>query len=167
MSSAEQGVLTLGRTCGECVACCTTHDVSSIKKARGQQCAHVSKGGCSVYSTRPGECAGYECWWLSGNGNEALWPYHCGFVVSLVEATVVGNVFVMCEAQLGSLETPLARVFTETKLAVPGVAVAHIFLSGKCVVYLTKLNGLDESIRKKITEKEHIEFLPNIKGEVL
>lgn len=168
MDSVEQGVLTPGRICGGCTACCTTHDVSSIKKARGKRCTHANSGGCSIYGARPGECAGYECYWLSGSGEETHWPHQAGFVVDLVEEkTVLGTLFVLSEAKVGALEAPLALDFTKEKLALSGVAVAHLFLSGRCVIYLENLDGVDERIKKEIIEKEKIEFLPNIKGEVL
>lgn len=72
------------KTCGGCVACCTTLAVEEIDKPGGQQCQHVCSRGCAIYDDRPGSCANYECMWLEGtlNAEEEGRPDKLGLVFS-------------------------------------------------------------------------------------
>lgn len=58
---------TEGRTCGSCDACCTVLGIEVLEKDAGSRCPHLrAKGGCGIYTTRPGECAIYRCLWHTG-----------------------------------------------------------------------------------------------------
>lgn len=79
--------VTPDRTCGSCTACCTHLGVEELKKYSGQKCPKLlppSAGAkrCSIYSTRPKACAGYQCMWLSGFGPESLRPSRSGILIT-------------------------------------------------------------------------------------
>lgn len=60
-------MLTPGRQCGNCTACCKTLAVRELHKAANEWCAHCTKGvGCQTYTVRPQECRDFECAWLQG-----------------------------------------------------------------------------------------------------
>ena len=58
------------RTCGECSMCCKLLNIDSVdfKKPADKWCPNCTIGqGCNVYSTRPGVCQEYECFWLQND----------------------------------------------------------------------------------------------------
>lgn len=54
------------RPCGECNVCCTVLGVESIDKPEQQACTHATLNGCTIYATRPPECAAFRCYWKLG-----------------------------------------------------------------------------------------------------
>jgi hypothetical protein len=77
------------RQCGPCNMCCSTHAVPSIDKPRDEQCHHLSKGRCGIYSQRPQECNVFDCLWLQGIVPKELRPDKVNAVVS---ANISGDV---------------------------------------------------------------------------
>lgn len=65
-ADTEPEVMTAARACGDCRACCTVLGVVELAKEQHRRCHHVGPGGCAIYETRPGSCAGYVCGWLGG-----------------------------------------------------------------------------------------------------
>lgn len=54
------------RSCGTCTLCCKVMRVATLHKPPGQWCQHCAASkGCTIYETRPGECAAFSCVWLS------------------------------------------------------------------------------------------------------
>lgn len=73
----------VGRSCGECQACCEIHIVRRLpecdttdyeEKPAGTRCRHQCGNGCAVYPDRPTNCALYFCWWRFGWGEETDRP---------------------------------------------------------------------------------------------
>ena len=66
---------TFARSCGNCTACCKTHEVSEVNSVAGVYCQYcqISKG-CSIYEKRPFPCRKYACAWLHGKGEETHRP---------------------------------------------------------------------------------------------
>lgn len=78
------------RLCGECVACCRAVAVTALQKRAGTTCTHCSNG-CTVYDTRPAECAEYVCLWLEGFGEDENRPDKLGAIID-VHRTGCGSV---------------------------------------------------------------------------
>jgi len=86
-----------GRTCGDCIACCSYMIIKEINKLGLTPCQHAelisnltaklaftgkSKcGNCKIYEFRPKSCKGYECAWLWGYGKEEDRPDRCGMII--------------------------------------------------------------------------------------
>ena len=71
------------RSCGTCTMCCKVLRVATLHKPPGQWCQHCAAGqGCTIYETRPGECAAFSCVWLSTPGLGEEWlPAKCKIVL--------------------------------------------------------------------------------------
>jgi hypothetical protein len=85
------------RTCGDCVACCVYLRIEEpeLKKEGMRHCPHVMSDepeipgkrvcytgkGCRIYESRPKTCAGFQCEWLKGHGEEADRPDRCGILI--------------------------------------------------------------------------------------
>lgn len=70
------------RRCGNCTACCTTHEVYELSKPRGVACAHcIPDKGCLIYPGRPQGCRKFDCQWLKGFGRDKDRPNRSGVVV--------------------------------------------------------------------------------------
>lgn len=55
-----------GRTCGSCTFCCKVMEIEELGKPVGEWCTHCKPGkGCSIYGSRPKECAEFMCQWLA------------------------------------------------------------------------------------------------------
>ncbi len=55
-----------GKSCGECMMCCTALEIEELGKAAGPACVNcVSGGGCAIYASRPQVCRDFECEWLT------------------------------------------------------------------------------------------------------
>lgn len=74
------------RSCGDCRACCVVLGVRELEKPPSQACAHMEKGGCGIYETRPQACRDYACSWLGGAGLRRDRPDRVGVIVDAVEA---------------------------------------------------------------------------------
>jgi hypothetical protein len=60
--------VTTARHCGACTLCCKVLTIEELGKPNGQWCPHCIRGrGCSIYSSRPNECRGFQCGYL-------MWP---------------------------------------------------------------------------------------------
>lgn len=93
-----------GRTCGECSACCTTHQVSEVNKPVGVTCLHCADGGgCKIYSTRPEPRRVYQCLWLRGALLEDHRPDKSGIVCELRNSEV-GYVVILREYWSGAID---------------------------------------------------------------
>lgn len=92
MDEVSAKVLTPGRTCGTCAACCTTAEVRDLRKPAGMRCPNVrmlpgslkSCGSCGTYKERPAACATFRCSWLEGYGPESHRPDRVGAVVEFL-----------------------------------------------------------------------------------
>lgn len=62
------------RECSGCSLCCTLLGIREISKPPDTECPNCSGSGCNIYSTRPGECKGFNCSWLLGDTPEDLKP---------------------------------------------------------------------------------------------
>lgn len=71
------------RSCGECSACCFTHEIEALKKPTRTACQHMcNEGGCAIYDSKPEECTRFECAWLEGlAGEDSHRPDQNGLVV--------------------------------------------------------------------------------------
>lgn len=76
------------RACGACTACCTALLITELNLENGVPCLHqrrgtkaASKGGCTIYATRPSECVGYRCQWLDGLFERKDRPDRLGMIV--------------------------------------------------------------------------------------
>lgn len=47
--------------CGECTLCCELLPVPSINKQAHELCKYCTENKCSIYETRPKECAEFRC----------------------------------------------------------------------------------------------------------
>lgn len=76
--------------CGPCYACCKWLGIEELKKYAGQTCSKLNGGAdatkrCSIYSTRPSACSGYQCFWRAGFGPEGLRPHESGILITIYE----------------------------------------------------------------------------------
>lgn len=84
--AVARGLITEGRTCGTCYACCTWLGIEELRKWTGQACKHldgaVPTARCSIYASRPMACREYKCIWLQGFGPEELKPSASGMLLT-------------------------------------------------------------------------------------
>jgi hypothetical protein len=64
-----------GRDCGKCSLCCKVMGIGELNKPAATWCSHCKpgKGGCTIYATRPSECANFNCLWLTSTEFDAAW----------------------------------------------------------------------------------------------
>lgn len=117
----------VGRSCGECTACCTVLGVRELEKKPWQNCQHICGNGCAIYAERPGSCKEFSCFWLSGDfGNEEMRPDKYGIIVDargLREADL--PYLAVREVEAGAFDRPkvkywLNRLVTEVTLFLIG-----------------------------------------------
>lgn len=78
-----------GAGCGPCQLCCTVMRVESIDKPAFQPCSKLCSKGCSIYDSRPRQCAEFQCIWLGSQAAEIialpreLRPDRCGVVLDM------------------------------------------------------------------------------------
>lgn len=96
-------MISKGRDCGDCIACCTYLKISSLPKKALTHCPHVElldinsdlnftgkhdcatgKGNCKIYDSRPSVCQGYKCMWLFGYGDEEDRPDKSGVLIDRI-----------------------------------------------------------------------------------
>jgi len=68
MNEPLQGqAMTNKRECGKCSLCCKLLPIQELSKPIDTWCPHCrpGHGGCTIYSSRPSECRGFSCLWLS------------------------------------------------------------------------------------------------------
>jgi len=73
------------RECGTCSLCCKLFYIRTLNKPLDTWCQHCKpgKGGCSIYASRPAECADFECGWLADKKLGDEWfPARCKMVLS-------------------------------------------------------------------------------------
>ncbi len=93
------------RTCGECTACCWTHNVKEIRKPMRRWCPDCTQGvGCKRYETRPGACKEFSCAWLWGYGPDSDRPDKLGVVQSADLENWSG--VVIAEFTPGAMDSP-------------------------------------------------------------
>lgn len=73
----------IGRNCGSCKACCTTHEVKELKKSGYTNCIHECENGCSIHGEHPKSCKEYACLWKLGmiEGDERRRPDNFGILI--------------------------------------------------------------------------------------
>ncbi len=72
----------VGRTCGECNACCKPFKVPEVDKNDANWCKHCILGnGCAIYRDRPLACQLYACMWLNGFGTDDFRPDRLGVIL--------------------------------------------------------------------------------------
>ena len=122
--------ITPGRVCGECTACCKTHEVSEIEKPAGRWCRHCRAGvGCGIYSARPKPCVDFKCSWLMGHGDDGLRPDRSKIIIDSNYIDGLGKVAMLWEVIRGALLKPLAERLRNQLLS-GGLPVCLKFLSG-------------------------------------
>ncbi len=99
------------RSCGECTACCKTHEIESLQKPANKWCEHCVIGvKCSIYERRPKACIEYSCAWLEGKGAETERPDKTGIVVDAMISDNKEEALVrVIEVFEGRLEKPYAK----------------------------------------------------------
>jgi hypothetical protein len=78
----------VGRECGECSMCCKVFAIPALNKPIGEWCIHCRPGRerCTIYPTRPDECASFHCSWMASADLGPEWyPPVAKFVVSTQE----------------------------------------------------------------------------------
>jgi hypothetical protein len=72
-----------GRSCGTCTLCCKVMKIAELAKPAGEWCAHCRPGkGCGIYATRPFNCRGFHCEWMTSKGLGPEWkPEKAKFVL--------------------------------------------------------------------------------------
>jgi hypothetical protein len=85
-----------GRSCGSCVACCSTIPVSEIALPAYTRCVHLrtfpeAAHGCRIYDKRPFSCRTWSCAWLSGDMDMEMRPDRCGVVIDPIPDTIKVN----------------------------------------------------------------------------
>jgi hypothetical protein len=90
IAEGEKAVASLPttRTCQGCDLCCTAVGVEAINKPAGVPCPHLSGlpgWSCSIYRTRPVNCASFVCLWRGSNTAlpQEAFPAKAGFVVAI------------------------------------------------------------------------------------
>lgn len=100
------------RSCGECTACCFTHEVGELQKGCFTKCIH-SGNGCAVYATRPRACGSYFCAWLLNEiGTDEERPDKLGVVCNIEHTplrTGEPKAMLLMEVRPGALEEPPVR----------------------------------------------------------
>lgn len=59
----------MGRSCGDCTACCTIYRVPELQKKAWVRCEHQEQNGCGIYDRRPKMCRAFECYYLQDPKN--------------------------------------------------------------------------------------------------
>ena len=79
------------RKCGGCAECCTAMRIEQLDKPAGESCPSLRKHSrcCTIYETRPAECAAFECAWLAGLLPSSERPDRTGVVVSQQDTGIV------------------------------------------------------------------------------
>lgn len=111
---------TPARTCGSCTACCWSMGITQLDKPERTRCSYLrprgveGRGGCSIYSKRPSECAAYECAHLEGV--DVPRPDQCGVIftrivkagpfAALVSDGLARGVLMASEARKDSFKLP-------------------------------------------------------------
>lgn len=73
--SGKPAAAPTGRDCGKCSLCCKVLGIGELNKPIGSWCSHCKPGkvGCTIYDTRPSECATFNCLWLTSAELDAAW----------------------------------------------------------------------------------------------
>jgi hypothetical protein len=141
------------RVCGACTACCKTHGVSEIKKLPGYLCAHCTIGtGCNIYKSHPQSCKDFQCDWLKGFGRKGQRPDKTGVVLDFVIGEALRELFQMWEAIEGALGRRFTKIITRDILEA-NIFVAHLYLSGKRVLFIPRGKILHADTRKQLVEE--------------
>jgi len=122
---------TSGRSCGDCTACCFTHEIKHFNKPVAQQCGQCEVGkGCKIYGQHPQECKGFKCLWLMKEFPENMRPDRLGVVVDFVPEEMLKKkvtVLRMYEVWAGALDGPYAQ------------ALLQGLMTQKCIIILKPL----------------------------
>ena len=142
----------VGRSCGECTACCKPFPVPEVGKQGSDWCHHCTIGkGCNIYADRPLACRLFACAWLNGLGDEGFRPDRLGVMidvqdVQLGERTV--GILHFWEMREGAIGQPVIRRMAETNKDAGFIVAYHRILTQ--TTYATQM-----SMRKHLfTEKE-------------
>lgn len=85
MTESLEQYLVPGRTCGECLVCCTDLRIESdeLNKPAGERCRNcIEGGGCAIYEMRPKPCRDFYCLWRIMPNLEDMWrPDRCGILM--------------------------------------------------------------------------------------
>lgn len=76
MATRSKGELVPGRSCGDCVACCTSLEITDValNKRAGLPCPHCTASpGCAIYQSRPQVCRTFHCAWRSMPALDESW----------------------------------------------------------------------------------------------
>lgn len=150
------------RVCGNCTACCKTHQVLSIKKPAGEWCQHCQIGvGCKIYASRPNECQIFECQWLKGYGADNERPDITNVVIDYCRTRITGNkkIVSLWEIKTGSLESDFVKREAE-KMLQAGICVLKVTLGGeRQILHLARKKTLSRKQVRDLT-KARIEITP-------
>ena len=86
------------RSCDGCTLCCTVMEVRELEKPPFAPCAHVTVGGCGVWSRHPGSCKAFACLWRGSDSllPPDLFPADCGFMAALDTSETWPTVVKVC-----------------------------------------------------------------------
>lgn len=76
--------------CNGCTLCCKVFAVEALAKPLGTPCVFQREGCCAVYSTRPNECATFQCVYLS-TGLAFLNPRRLGAAMAVFDGLLRVN----------------------------------------------------------------------------
>lgn len=111
---ADAGGCVVKRNCGDCHACCVHLSIDGLKDAH-EPCRHLQRFGCDAYSTRPKECAVFQCHWLVNLHIPRQYrPDRCGILAHFgwnALAEKIGLHVIECQA--GALDRPENKPFVQ------------------------------------------------------
>ncbi|MEK7609037.1 MAG: hypothetical protein AAB476_00970 [Patescibacteria group bacterium] len=141
------------RACGNCTACCKTHQVLSIQKEAGQWCQHCASGvGCRIYDSRPEECHVFRCQWLFGYGSVADRPDTTNVVVDYHKLEITDRMTAsLWELEPGALESRFAedqkQVFFDNRFH-----VLLVYCDGRQILCIPKGTTFFRGVTSRLLE---------------
>lgn len=119
----------VGRSCGECTACCKFFAVPEVGKHGAEWCPRCVLGkGCTIYQDRPFACREFTCIWLNGKGDESFRPDRLGVMIDTTDVKL-GDRLVSAlhfwEARKGALEQSVVSEMAEANKDNGFIVVYH------------------------------------------
>ena len=149
--------MTFINKCGDCTACCYTHNAGPVKPKLFTWCKHKTCSGCGIYEERPEGCQVYSCFWLqTGMTDLKLRPDTLGAVIDVTrEFNTPLPVIMFWETETGDVENSigvsrLISHFMDLQKYIVGVFTRNgnfkfLFPHGMTVEEIIKANRMFES----------------------
>ena len=149
--------LTMGRTCGQCTACCKALGVREIAKPPGMWCQHCSIGeGCVIYARKPLSCHEFQCEWLKGFGEVRDRPDKTKVILDYVNhhEGLPEGILQIWELDEGSLANEYVKKMTLAVLG-SGIWVSHIPLHGHIKrIFVPRSRRVSQEIAEALAQEE-------------